>query len=196
MIGLREKLAEIVGSTPWLMRALLAAREVDAPDWLIGAGAVRTAVWDRLHGYDDRTSLSDIDLGFYDPADLSEEHEQEVRRSLEGVVPEETWDVKNQAAVHLWYPAKFGYPVPRLTSAAAAVATWPETATCVALRLRGDDSLLIEAPFGLDDLFGLVHRRNPARVSIEEYERRLIVKRISERWPAVTVIHDEPVITR
>jgi hypothetical protein len=32
---------------------------------------------------------------------------------------------------------------------------------------------VIVAPLDLDDLLGLVHRINPARVSIEEYERRL-----------------------
>jgi hypothetical protein len=46
----------------------------------------------------------------------------------------------------------------------------------------------MEAPFGLDDLLGLVHRRIPARVSVQEYERRVAAKRISERWPRVTVI--------
>jgi hypothetical protein len=68
------------------------------------------------------------------------------------------------------------------------VTTWPETATCVGLRLTAEDRLLIEAPYGLDDLLGLVHRRNPARVSIVEYERRLAAKRIAERWPRVTVV--------
>jgi hypothetical protein len=183
-----RQLEQIVRSTGWLMRALRAARQVDAPDWLIGAGAVRTAVWDRLHGYSERSPLADIDLGFYEPEDLSEERERAIRRSLEQALPEETWDVKNQAAVHLWYQKKFGCAVEPLNSTAAAVATWPETATCVALRLREDDSLLVEAPFGLDDLVGLVHRRNPARVSIEEYERRLADKRITERWPRVTVV--------
>jgi hypothetical protein len=183
-----RRLEEIVRSTDWLTRALLAAREVDPPDWLICAGAVRTAVWDHLHGYGRRTPLADVDLGFYDPDDLSEERERAVRCSLHEALPTETWDAKNQAAVHLWYPEKFGFKVEPLDSTAAAVATFPETAVCVGLRLRGDDSLLIEAPFGLDDLLGLIHRRNPLRVSPEEYERRLVAKRISEHWPRVTIV--------
>lgn len=182
------RLEAIVRSTDWLMRALVAAREVDAPDWMIGAGAVRTAVWDRLHAYETRTELGDIDLAFFDPDDLSEQRELEVREQLEAALPGEAWDAKNQASVHLWYPKKFGYPVEPLRSTADAVATWPETATCVALRLTRDDRLLIEAPFGLHDLLELVHRRNPARVSVEEYERRLESKRITERWPRVRVV--------
>ena len=37
-------LEDIVRSTPSLVAALEAARDVDPPDWLLGAGAVRTAV--------------------------------------------------------------------------------------------------------------------------------------------------------
>ncbi|MEA2408349.1 MAG: uncharacterized protein QOE69_2468, partial [Thermoleophilaceae bacterium] len=61
----------IVRSTPWLIDVLEAAREVDAPDWLIGAGAIRTAVWDSLHGFDEPTELADVDLAFFDPDDLT-----------------------------------------------------------------------------------------------------------------------------
>ena len=182
-----RQLEDIVRSTDWLMCALVAAREVDPPDWLISAGAIRTAVWDRLHGYEKRTQPADIDLGFFDLDDVSEEHEREIQARLEQALPDEKWDVKNQAAVHLWYAKKFGYEVEPLSSTPAAVATFPETAVSVGLRLRGDDSLFIEAPYGLDDLFGLIHRRNPTRVSIEEYERRLVSKRIADRWPRVTV---------
>jgi hypothetical protein len=135
---------EILRSTPWMMDALVAAREVDAPDWLIGAGAVRT--------------------------------------------PGPPWDATNQAAVHLWYADRFGQVVERLGSTEEGVATWPETATCVAVRLEHDGGLELAAPYGLDDLLGMVHRRNPARVSVEEYERRLRTKRISERWPLVRVL--------
>jgi uncharacterized protein len=182
------RLEEIVRSTDWLMRTLTAAREVDAPDWMIGAGAVRTAVWDRLHGYETRSELDDIDLAFFDLDDTSEEREDYVRTLLDQALPGEVWDAKNQAGVHLWYPERFGYDVEPLGSTAEAVATWPETATCVGLRLAGDDRLLVEAPFGLDDLLGMVNRRNPARVSIVEYEWRLANKRITERWPQVTVV--------
>jgi hypothetical protein len=182
------RLGEIVRSTGWLMRALEAARRVDAPDWLIGAGAVRTAVWDRLHGYEYPTSLDDVDLVFCDRSDLSEERDRQVEALLRAALPEAPWDAKNQAAVHLWYPRKFGYAVEPLRSSADAVATWPETATAVGLRLTDDEQLEVCAPFGLDDLLGLVNRRNPGRVSVEECERRLSTKRIAERWPRVTII--------
>ena len=184
----RERIEEILRSTPWLMETLAAAREVDPPDWLIGAGALRTAVWDRLHGFDEPSDLADIDLVFFDSGDLTPGREGGVEDALRAELPGAPWDAKNQAAVHLWFPKKFGYEVEPLRSTAEAVATWPETATCVGVRLTCDDRLELVAPYGLDDLLGLVHRRNPARVSVEVYKRRLRTKRIAERWPRVRVL--------
>jgi hypothetical protein len=161
---------------------------VDAPDWWIGAGAIRSAVWDRLHGYEQPSPLADVDLIFFDPDDVSQERDREIEAALSEVLPEVPWDAKNQAAVHLWFPRNFGYAVEPFSSAAAAVGTWPETATCVAVRLTADDRLLIHAPLGLDDLFAMILRRNPVRVTAAEYERRLASKRISERWPRVRIV--------
>jgi hypothetical protein len=171
-----------------MMDALAAARAVDAPDWLIGAGAVRTAVWDNLHGFEQPSQLADVDLVFFDPEDLSGERERAVERALAAAMPDVSWDAKNQAAVHLWYAARFGDEVEPLGSTEEGVATWPEFATCVGVRLERDDRLQLVAPHGLDDLLGMVHRRNPARVSVEEYERRLRDKRIRERWPLVRLL--------
>jgi uncharacterized protein len=178
----------IVLETPWLMEALVAARDVSAPDWLIGAGAVRNAVWDRLHEFGEPTPLADIDVVFFDQTDLTPERDRTIERALAERLPGVPWEAKNQAAVHTWFPEVFGYEVEPLTSTAGGVATWPETATSVGVRLKDDDELVIVAPLGLDDLLGLVHRRNPARVSVEEYERRLVTKRITERWPRVGVV--------
>ena len=85
------------------MQALRAARDVDAPDWLINAGAIRDAVWDDLH---DRAPEMprDIDLGFFDSGDLSPERDAQVGAALRERAPDLPWEAKNQAAVHLWYP--------------------------------------------------------------------------------------------
>jgi hypothetical protein len=44
------------------------------------------------------------------------------------------------------------------------------------------------APHGLDDLFAMVVRRNPARVSVATYRQRVAQKRYAERWPRVRVV--------
>jgi hypothetical protein len=192
--ALEQRLREIVWSCWWMRGALEAAREVAAPDWLIGAGAIRRLVWDRLHGVAEPPLPDDVDLAFFDPASLRPERENELRSALVVRAPHIPWDVKNQAAVHLWYPTLFGIEVEPLRSAAEAVATWPETATAVALRLGEDGQLAILASYGLSDLLNGVCRRNPRRVSVEEYRRRVHAKGITARWPGVRVIDpdDEP----
>jgi hypothetical protein len=171
-------LVAMVRSSAMLMRALDVARAVDPPDWLIGSGVIRDLVWDRLHGFDRPTTPKDLDLVFFDAAALGEEREQEVQNALAAKAAEIPWDAKNQAAIHLWYPEVFVVAVEPLTSSADAVATWPETATAVAVSLLPDDSVRVVAPCGLDDLFGLVCRRNPRRVTVEEYRRRVATARI------------------
>jgi len=156
------RLESLVRSTPWLLEALRAARDVDPPDWLVGGGVLRDLVWDRPHGQSRPAPPRDVDLAFFDPTRLDRARDAEVEQALAARLPGVPWDAKNQAAVHTWYGRVFGGRVAPLRSAADGVATWPETATAVAVRLLPDDRLETVAPCGLDDLFGLVCRRNPA----------------------------------
>jgi uncharacterized protein len=181
------RLEAIVQASPWMMGVLRAARACAPPDWWVGGGVLRDLVWDGLHGGFDPGRVKDVDLAFYDPMDLSQAREVELERALTARLPDVTWDAKNQAAVHLWYQRRFGVRVARLASAADGVATWPETATAVAVRLRADDSLEVLAPCGLADLLGGVCRRNPCRVTVEEYRRRLLRKGVAQRWPNVVI---------
>ncbi len=189
-LALEDRLARLVLSTGWMAHALEMGREVAPADWLIGAGAIRSLVWDHLHGATAAVP-KDIDLVFFDAGGLNAEREAQVLGELVRCAPELPWDVKNQAAVHLWYPQVFGLTVEPLVSSADAVATWPETATAVGIRLLPNDRIEIVAPFGLVDLFGLVCRRNPRRVTLEDYRLRIRDKRIAQRWPLVTIL-DEP----
>ena len=173
------------------MRALRAARAVDAPEWLIGAGVVRECVWAHLHGIA-QPLPRDIDLAFFDPASLGREREREVHAALSDRAPELPWEVTNQAGVHLWYPQRFGVEVEPLTSSAEGVATWPETATAVGVRLTDGDDIEVVAPCGLDDLFGLVWRHNPRRATAEHYRERLEAKQIAARWPRVRILAAAP----
>ena len=100
-------------------------------------------------------------------------------------------EATNQAAVHLWYKGVFGFSVPALHSSEEAVGTWPETATSVAVRLLATDQIRIVAPYGLSDLFNMVLRRNPCRVTNEQFVQRLHSKQIVSKWPCVQVIDAE-----
>lgn len=166
--------------------ALRAAADVDAPDWAIGAGVIRDVVWDHLHGFEEKTQHRDVDLAFFDPADLSPERDRAVTEALVARLAGVPWQAKNQAAVHRWYEGRFGYPVEPLVSIADAVGTWPETAVCVAVRLRSIGGLEVIAPYGLTDLLDGIWRWNPRRVPRSRSDQRFREKRIADRWPLVS----------
>jgi len=189
-VDLVDDLQRVIRSDPWFLSVLRVARDAGLPQWAIGAGAIRNLVWDELHGYQRRTPLADIDLVYFDSTNLGSEHERLSEERLARLLPGVPWQVKNQAAVHLWYQRVFGQAVPPLTSIEEAVATWPETATAVAVRLLPDDTLYVIAPFGLSGLFHMILRRNPARVSRDEFRRRCRDKAIQIKWPRVQLIGD------
>ncbi|WP_300756228.1 nucleotidyltransferase family protein [Janthinobacterium sp.] len=183
-----QRLREIIAETPWFMAALQAMNQLQLPSACIGAGAVRNLVWDALHGYTVPSSLSDIDIAYFDAADLRPESEDKLQQQLQAMLPAAPWEVSNQARVHLWFEAHFGYAVPPLRSLEDAVASWPEYATSIGVSLAPDGAIAIIAPYGLEDLFNMVVRRNPVRVSVDGYASRVEQKRYHERWPRVTVI--------
>jgi hypothetical protein len=183
-----SRLRAVLRRAPLVMEALRVARDVDAPDWLLSAGAIRDAVWDEVHGRPLTAMPRDIDLGFFAPADLMPERDEAVEEALRARAPHLPWQAKNQAAVHVWYPRAFGAEVAPFRSCAEALATFPETATCVGVRLLADDDILIVAPHGLDDLFDCVCRHNPTRVPPDFYERRVAEKGWRSRWPRMRYV--------
>ncbi|HEX6539877.1 MAG TPA: nucleotidyltransferase family protein [Candidatus Dormibacteraeota bacterium] len=184
-----DQLLPVLQRCEWLCECLEIAARVNAPDWWIGAGAIRDVVWGERfgHGFEPRM-VKDVDLGFFDPADLSPERDAEIRSQLCSHPPARKWDAKNQAAVHLWYPRRFGVAVQPFANTEDAVATFPEYATCVAVRRTSSGSWDVAAPHGLDDLLDGVWRRNPTRVTEAEYEARLRRKDPGRLWPGVRVL--------
>jgi hypothetical protein len=81
------RLESLVRSTPWLLEALRAARDVDPPDWLVGGGVLRDLVWDRLHGRSRSSPPRDLDLAFFDPARLDPARDAEVEQALASASP-------------------------------------------------------------------------------------------------------------
>jgi hypothetical protein len=179
--ALVSRLERLIRSDAAFVSWLEAGRACCPPDWAIGAGAIRNLVWDHLTGR--HNPPADVDVAFVGPAE-----EEEVERCLRARLSDVPWQAKNQALVHTWYERVFGYAVEPLASVAEAVATWPETCTSVAVRLRPDGALDVIAPCGLEDLFGLVLRRNPRRVTVQRFRQRMVQKRVAERWPGVKIV--------
>jgi hypothetical protein len=183
-----QDLRGVLAGNAFFMAILRAVRAVDLPHGCVGAGVVRSLVWDVLHDRPEWTMRGDVDVAYFDGADLSEPSQAAYLARLQDLEPDVPWEVVNQAGVHLWYERHFGFAVPPFANLEEAIATWPEYATCVAVRLTADDRLDIVAPWGLDDLFSMTVRHNPARASFAEYLRRVQTKQYAEHWPKVTVV--------
>ncbi len=180
-----ESLARLVRATPWLMRALHAARALGLASWCIGAGAVRELAWDALHGRPTPAPGADLDLVFFDPdpAHACAACEHALAARLREAEPAFDWEVVNQAGPHHAFAQALARGRAAHASLAEAIATWPETATCVGVFLDGDDALQVVAPLGLRDLLAGIVRFNPACGDAAIFEERVARKRFAERWP-------------
>jgi len=162
---------------------LLHVESLGLPDSWIGAGMIRNAVWDRLHGRaPDPSKLNDVDVIFFDPGDASEERDAGLERRLQALAPGVSWQVRNQARMH----GPNGDAPYR--DSCDAVAHWPETATAVAARtIRGRVEVM--APHGVADLVTMIVRPTPAfSRKMPIYRERLAAKDWATRWPGLTFL--------
>lgn len=173
----------IISDDPVRRRLLEIVRSLNLPDCWIGAGFVRNAVWDYLHGRDSSPVSTDVDVIWFDGMRCTPELDGALEAILRDLDPNVLWSVKNQARMHVQNGDK------PYQSATDAMRYWPETATAVAVRLRDDGTCEIAAPLGLDDLFDLVIR--PAgRFAAEKdaiYQDRVKSKSWLKVWPMLTL---------
>ncbi len=178
----QDLVMDCIRSSPWHMHTLQAVRAVDLPNWAIGAGFVRNAVWDRLHDHPALTPLADVDVLYFDANDIGRDRERRVETRLDGALADRPWSVRNQARMHL----RNGDPP--YASTLDAMRFWLETPTCVAVRLEANDELSLLAPYGLRDLVKLRGRPTPAgRRKVGAYQDRMRQKDWPAIWPKVVV---------
>jgi hypothetical protein len=165
-------------------RAIIdAVRRQGLPDWAVGAGFIRSAVWDALHGYAEPTPIADVDVLFFDADDLSREREGAIESALAQALPAVPWSVKNQARMHR---RNGDAPYADTTD---ALRYWLETPTAVAIRIADDGEPLLLAPFGVEDLVAMVCRPTPrGRERLSAYVQRMRDKNLPARWPRVRVL--------
>lgn len=172
-------LRAILVNDPVRWRALAAVRSLKLPDCWVGAGFVRNAVWDHLHDRPVAIPSDDIDVLWFDPARAEPSDDKRAELRLRTLEPNLDWSVKNQARMH----ARNGDS--SYQSSLDAMRYWPEIATAVAVRRSAADQCEIIAPFGLDDLFGLVVRPGPRFAGEKHgtYLDRIRAKRWLDTWP-------------
>jgi hypothetical protein len=181
-------LEESMRRNPSIAGILDMAPTLNLPNWYLGAGCVAQTVWNELHGFAPTAHIKDYDFVYFDDSDLSYESEnshikegEKLFQSL-GVKVE----MKNEARVHLWYQEHFGYSISPYKSVEDAIASWPTTATSIGVKLDERRRFMAFAPFGLDDLYGLVVRPNKRQITKEIYLEK--VQRWTKFWPNLKVV--------
>ena len=173
----------------WLRTIVCASRErreclhalggIAPPDAWLSAGFVRNAVFSELFGPQRVQLESDLDVIYLDERATDPERDLALERELFARAPA-LWSVKNQVRMSQ------DNGLAPYRDVQDALAHFPETATAVAVRMRGSE-LEVLAPYGLDDLRAGVIRATPL-IRREVFLARCDSKRWLERWPGVRVV--------
>jgi hypothetical protein len=160
------------------------------PDaWLVSGCLVQT-VWNVLTGRAVDHGIADYDVFYFDP-DTSWEAEDAVIRAAHarlGPLGAKV-EIRNQARVHLWYPAKHGLPYPPLTCSTDGIDRFLTQNTQIGVR-RAGDGYEVYAPHGFDDVANLIVRPNRAlNFSAANYAAK--AARWKALWPELTAIAAE-----
>ena len=183
-----EALTRVVGSVPHLMDILHAIRSLGLPDaWLVSGGIYQT-VWNVLTNRPHRHGIKDFDVIYYDGTAVSYDAEDAVIQQVNSALPglASLLEVRNQARVHLWYEKRFGRPYRPLDCAMDSLTTYAARTHAVAVRLGTNGTLVVHAPFGLANLFGL--RLVPNYLQPNEQTYRQKAARMKALWPELTVV--------
>lgn len=181
--SLETQFLTIIENDQWLMNLLRKASTLGLKSWAIAAGAVRSSVWDHLHGFKEKVPPSDIDFIFYDSVNVDPRYEAMVEEILCELVPNVKWEAVNQATIHR-YNSEEPYP-----SLEYAISRWAETATAVGVYLNSNGKLRYHAPHGIDDLMNMVFRPHLVTPKSKEvYIHRIATKDFQSKWPRIKII--------
>ncbi len=185
MLKKKEDVIKLIQTDEGMMEIIHAASSLDLPDWWISAGFVRSKIWDTLHGFKEKTLTPDIDVIYFDPANIDEDFEKTLEAELKTLMPDVPWSVKNQARMHVVNQ------IPPYTSSEDAISKFPETATALGVKLDKEKRLILTAPCGLEDVLHMEIKPTPFFTETREraaiYEERLIKKNWTAKWPMVKV---------
>ena len=90
-------LESILLADRWFAGILQTVRELDLPNWVVGAGVTWNLVWDRLHGFDVPTPAHDVDVAYFDTTDTSEARDNGIAAKFSRRQPGVPWEVTNGA---------------------------------------------------------------------------------------------------
>jgi len=186
VITTEGEIVSLIQEDKWMMELLKYAKSMNLPNWWICAGFVRSKIWDVQHGFDERTTIPDIDVIYYDRTNIEKSVEKEHEEALKSILPTIPWSVKNQARMHKVNNA------PPYTSSVDAISRFPETATALGVKLDEENKLILTAPHGIDDVVNLIVKPTPyfceQKEQMKIFEERIRIKKWEVVWDKVEII--------
>ena len=161
---------------------------LDLPDCWLVAGCLFQTIWNARDGKAAAAGIRDYDVFYFDDSNLSYEAEDHVIRHVSAACADlpGTIEVKNQARVHLWYAERFKHDYPQLTSSSDGIGRFLVACTCVAVSCAPDHPAVVQARFGLDDLYAGRLRPNPCNRNDRLFAAKADSYRA--RWPWLHVV--------
>ncbi|MDH7784257.1 hypothetical protein QBD01_000257 [Ochrobactrum sp. 19YEA23] len=158
----------------------------ESPEFWIVSGALYNSVWNHLTERPVLHGIKDVDIFYFDASDLSwgaEDRLIEHGKALFSDFPLPV-EIRNQARVHLWFEQRFGQPYEPLRSATESIGRFSTIAHCVGAKAETDNTLTLQMPFGLDDIFSF--RLRPNRAIDNAATHRTKARRALSYWPDLT----------
>lgn len=150
----------------------------------LGGGVIRNMIWDKLHGFKEKTPIDDIDVVYFDMRHKDKCYDQDIEDRLFKEMPNYKWSVKNQARMNV-----INDDEPYL-DIHDAISKWPDTASAIIMKKVSADEYEVIAPHKLDDLFRLVVHPTPHFMDkIERYQQRVVSHEWGKKWNKLRMFH-------
>lgn len=163
-------------------------RDMNLPDAWVVSGVIYNNVWNYLTDRPAMYGVKDVDLFYYDASAITYDDEDQIitQADVEFAGLEVPVEVRNQARVHLWYPAHFGFDYPKLNHSLEAIDRFACTTHAVGMRLNADDRFELYAPYGLSDIFRFRLMPNYNLPNQETHEKK--GARLCAHWPELELL--------
>lgn len=184
MLTQSDVLALIRGSNH-TMKLLKTVQQSDMTDAWLSAGSIRNLIWDHLEGKSEPTPMNDVDVIYYDPDNITKEHEKAWDAHLTSITPNIPWECKNQARMH----KKHGFEP--ATSVAEGMSRWVYKSCAIAARLTDDGEIELMSPFADWLECTASHKLHATPVMLETNPElpkiHYVNKGWDQKWPNLTL---------
>lgn len=175
-----EEVSKWIAEDDYRVSCLNAANNQMVHEWYISAGFVRNLIWDRLQGNNKNTPLNDVDLIYFNPSNISKKHDLQIENNLNRLMPESSWQVKNQARMS----TKNGHK--QYKNCIEAMSFWPELQTAIGANISKDGKLKVVSPFKASEVVVLSVTKNHKCTS-NIFQSRVSEKGWLKLWPDIKI---------